>query len=128
MIPLMQLQCIFTAMQAIAAGADLAIATGLVVVLFRRRKHALRGLVPSTVFQYDGRRLLMGTYVCRTRSTLQKLLVLTINTGIWTGLFAMFTFITVSFFFASLSHLTERRRRDTNASFPPFRCWHSKTR
>ncbi|KAF8553199.1 hypothetical protein OG21DRAFT_1510489 [Imleria badia] len=64
---------IFTAIQAVAAGADLAIAAGLIIMLFRRRGQALR----------------------RTRSTLQKLLVLTVNTGIWTALFAVFTFISM---------------------------------
>ncbi|KIJ63831.1 hypothetical protein HYDPIDRAFT_29179 [Hydnomerulius pinastri MD-312] len=64
---------VFTAVQAAAAGADITIASGLVYLLYKSRENALKG----------------------SRTILQKLVILSINTGIWTALFAIFTFITV---------------------------------
>ncbi|KAN0086247.1 hypothetical protein V8E55_007381 [Tylopilus felleus] len=62
---------IVSAIQAVSAAADLAIAAGLIILLIKRKEHALKS----------------------TRSLLQRLLVLTINTGIWTALFAVFCFV-----------------------------------
>ncbi|KAI9458467.1 hypothetical protein HD554DRAFT_2177360 [Boletus coccyginus] len=64
---------IYTAIQAAEAGADLTIAAVLTVLLIKSRERALDG----------------------TRSVLQKLVVLTINTGIWTAFFAVFTFVAI---------------------------------
>jgi hypothetical protein len=62
---------LYLAIQVVAAGADLTIAGGLVVLLIQNRERALKS----------------------SRSVLQKLLVITINTGIWTALFAVFNFV-----------------------------------
>ncbi|KAG9311547.1 hypothetical protein JVU11DRAFT_7752 [Chiua virens] len=64
---------LFTAVRAVAAVADLSIAAGLTVLLMRSRERALK----------------------RSRSILHKLLVLTINNGIWTALFAVFAFVAI---------------------------------
>ncbi|KAF8841082.1 hypothetical protein BDN67DRAFT_1047481 [Paxillus ammoniavirescens] len=68
-----QLQSVFTAVQAVAAAVDITIASGLVYLLYRSREQALRG----------------------SRTVIQKLVILTINTGVWTALFAIFTFVTI---------------------------------
>ncbi|KAN0086245.1 hypothetical protein V8E55_007379 [Tylopilus felleus] len=62
---------LFVAIQAVSAAADLTIAACLTILLIQRNGRALKS----------------------TRSLLQKLLVLTINTGIWTALFAVFCFV-----------------------------------
>jgi len=64
---------VFTAVQAVAAAVDITIASGLVYLLYRSREQALRG----------------------SRTVIQKLVILTINTGVWTALFAIFTFVTI---------------------------------
>ncbi|KAH7924645.1 hypothetical protein BV22DRAFT_493211 [Leucogyrophana mollusca] len=68
-----RLSSIFTAVQGTAAGVDITIAAGLVYLLHASRESALP----------------------RSRSILQKLMILSINTGIWTALFAIFTLITI---------------------------------
>ncbi|KAH7924108.1 hypothetical protein BV22DRAFT_1196169 [Leucogyrophana mollusca] len=68
-----KLSSIFTAVQGTAAGVDISIAAGLVYLLYASRESALP----------------------RSRSILQKLAILSINTGIWTALFAIFTLITI---------------------------------
>ncbi|KAH7910147.1 hypothetical protein BJ138DRAFT_141486 [Hygrophoropsis aurantiaca] len=64
---------VFTAVQGIAAVVDIGNAAGLVYILWKRRKNALP----------------------KSRSILQRLVILTINTGIWTALFAIFTLVTI---------------------------------
>ncbi|KIK81237.1 hypothetical protein PAXRUDRAFT_832991 [Paxillus rubicundulus Ve08.2h10] len=64
---------VFTAVQVVAAAVDITISSGLVYLLYRSREQALRG----------------------SRTVIQNLVILTINTGIWTALFAVFTFITI---------------------------------
>ncbi|KIK79895.1 hypothetical protein PAXRUDRAFT_833871 [Paxillus rubicundulus Ve08.2h10] len=64
---------VFTAVQAVAAAVDITISSGLVYLLYRSREQALRG----------------------SRTVIQKLVILTINTGMWTALFAIFTFVTI---------------------------------
>jgi len=61
---------LYLSIQVVAAAADVAIAAGLVVLLIKNRERALKG----------------------SRSILQKLLIMTINTGVWTALFSIFTF------------------------------------
>ncbi|KIJ15403.1 hypothetical protein PAXINDRAFT_11947 [Paxillus involutus ATCC 200175] len=65
---------VFTAVQAVAAAVDITIASGLLYLLYRSHEQALGG----------------------SRTVIQKLVILTINTGVWTALFAIFTFVTAS--------------------------------
>ncbi|KIJ15402.1 hypothetical protein PAXINDRAFT_99591 [Paxillus involutus ATCC 200175] len=63
---------VLTAVQAVAAAVDITIASGLVYLLHRSHERVLKG---------------------QSRTVIQKLVILTINTGVWTALFAIFTFI-----------------------------------
>ncbi|KAH7905752.1 hypothetical protein BJ138DRAFT_1147992 [Hygrophoropsis aurantiaca] len=64
---------IFTSIQGIAAVVDIGNAAGLVYLLWKCRENALP----------------------KSRNILHNLVILTINTGIWTALFAIFTLITI---------------------------------
>ncbi|KAH7921854.1 hypothetical protein BV22DRAFT_1131940 [Leucogyrophana mollusca] len=64
---------VFTAVQGTAAAVDIANAAGLVYLLSQN----------------------WGGALPKSRNILQSLVILTINTGIWTALFAIFTLITI---------------------------------
>ncbi|KAH7924103.1 hypothetical protein BV22DRAFT_533563 [Leucogyrophana mollusca] len=64
---------IFTAVQGTAAGIDILISASLVYLLYVRWENVLP----------------------RSKNILRKLLILSINTGSWTALFAIFTLITI---------------------------------
>ncbi|KAF8452281.1 hypothetical protein L210DRAFT_3518049 [Boletus edulis BED1] len=64
---------IFTTVQATAAVVDISITTGLICLLWRSRENA----------RY------------RMRTVIQRLLIVSLSTGVWTALFAIFTVITM---------------------------------
>ncbi|KAG6373697.1 hypothetical protein JVT61DRAFT_6371 [Boletus reticuloceps] len=71
-------QSIFITVQVTAAVVDISITTGLICLLWRSRENAR---VLPVIF--------------RMRTVIQRLLIVSLSTGVWTALFAIFTVITM---------------------------------
>ena len=93
---------LFTTVQATAAVVDLSITTGLIYLLWRSREDAQyrRVTAPVDLDEPD-----VYPITSRMRTIIQKLLLLSLGTGVWTALFAIGTVITVCHLFCMRPHI-----------------------